>query len=144
MSGMYGDPEGKRFKEVYFSHFPGRYFTGDGAKVDEDGDYWLLGRIDDVLNVSGHRLGTAELENALVSHEGVAEAAVVGFPHDIKGEGIYAYVTVQSGYEPSDGLGEELVAHVRKKIGPIARPDKLQFVSGLPKTRSGQDYEENT
>ena len=138
MSGMYGDPEGKRFKEVYFSRFPGRYFTGDGAKVDDDGDYWLLGRIDDVLNVSGHRLGTAELENALVSHEGVAEAAVVGFPHDIKGEGIYAYVTVQSGYTPSDGLREELVAHVRKKIGPIARPDKLQFVSGLPKTRSGK------
>jgi len=138
MSGMYGDPERKRFKEVYFSRFPGRYFTGDGAKVDEDGDYWLLGRIDDVLNVSGHRLGTAELENALVSHEGVAEAAVVGFPHDIKGEGIYAYVSVQSGYEPSDGLREELVAHVRKKIGPIARPDKLQFVPGLPKTRSGK------
>jgi acetyl-CoA synthetase len=138
MSGMYGDPKRKRFKEVYFSRFPGRYFTGDGAKVDEDGDYWLLGRIDDVLNVSGHRLGTAELENALVSHEGVAEAAVVGFPHDIKGEGIYAYVTVKSGYEPSDGLREELVAHVRKKIGPIARPDKLQFVPGLPKTRSGK------
>jgi acetyl-CoA synthetase len=138
MSGMYGDPERKRFKEVYFSRFPGRYFTGDGAKIDDDGDYWLLGRIDDVLNVSGHRLGTAELENALVSHEGVAEAAVVGFPHDIKGEGIYAYVTVKSGYTPSDGLREELAAHVRKKIGPIARPDKLQFVPGLPKTRSGK------
>jgi acetyl-CoA synthetase len=138
MRGMFGDPEGKRFKEVYFSRFPGRYFTGDGAKVDEDGDYWLLGRIDDVLNVSGHRLGTAELENALVSHEAVAEAAVVGFPHDIKGEGIYAYVTVKTGYTPSDGLREELAAHVRKKIGPIARPDKLQFVRGLPKTRSGK------
>jgi acetyl-CoA synthetase len=138
MSGMFGDPEGKRFKEVYFSRFPGRYFTGDGAKVDIDGDFWLLGRIDDVLNVSGHRLGTAELENALVSHEGVAEAAVVGFPHDIKGEGIYAYVTVKSGYTPSEGLREELSAHVRKKIGPIARPDKLQFVRGLPKTRSGK------
>jgi acetyl-CoA synthetase len=138
MRGMFGDPEGKRFKEVYFSRFPGRYFTGDGAKVDEDGDYWLLGRIDDVLNVSGHRLGTAELENALVSHEGVAEAAVVGFPHDIKGEGIYAYVTVKTGYTPSEGLREELAAHVRKKIGPIARPDKLQFVRGLPKTRSGK------
>jgi acetyl-CoA synthetase len=138
MSGMYGDPERKRFKEVYFSRFPGRYFTGDGAKIDSDGDYWLLGRIDDVLNVSGHRLGTAELENALVSHEGVAEAAVVGFPHDIKGEGIYAYVAVKTGYKPSDGLREELEAHVRKKIGPIARPDKLQFVRGLPKTRSGK------
>jgi len=136
--GTYGDPENKRVKEVYFSRFPGRYFTGDGARVDEDGDYWLMGRIDDVINVSGHRLGTAEVESALVSHEAVAEAAVVGFPHEIKGEGIYCYVTLKEGYQPSEELKKILVGHVRSVIGPIATPDKLQFAPGLPKTRSGK------
>ncbi|MBI5287258.1 MAG: acetate--CoA ligase, partial [Deltaproteobacteria bacterium] len=138
LRGTYGDPENRIFKEVYFSRFPGRYFTGDGARIDEDGDFWLMGRIDDVLNVSGHRLGTAEIESALVSHEAVAEAAVVGFPHDIKGEGIYAYVVLKEGYKPSDSLRETLVRHVREVISPIARPDKLQFAPGLPKTRSGK------
>jgi acetyl-CoA synthetase len=136
--GTYGDPENKRVKEVYFSRFPGKYFTGDGARVDEDGDYWLMGRIDDVINVSGHRLGTAEVESALVSHEAVAEAAVVGFPHEIKGEGIYCYVTLKEGYQPSEELKKILVGHVRSVIGPIATPDKLQFAPGLPKTRSGK------
>ncbi len=138
LRGTYGDPENKRVKEVYFSRFPGKYFTGDGARVDEDGDYWLMGRIDDVLNVSGHRLGTAEIESALVSHEAVAEAAVVGFPHEIKGEGIYVFVTLKEGYEPSDELKKILVGHVRSVISPIATPDKLQFAKGLPKTRSGK------
>ncbi len=138
LRGTYGDPENKRIKEVYFSRFPGKYFTGDGARVDEDGDYWLMGRVDDVINVSGHRLGTAEVESALVSHEAVAEAAVVGYPHDIKGEGIYVYVTLKDGFKSSDELKKILTGHVRSVIGPIATPDKLQFAPGLPKTRSGK------
>jgi acetyl-CoA synthetase len=138
LRGTYGDPENKRIKEVYFSRFPGKYFTGDGARVDEDGDYWLMGRVDDVINVSGHRLGTAEVESALVSHEAVAEAAVVGYPHDIKGEGIYVYVTLKDGFKPTDELKKILAGHVRSVIGPIATPDKLQFAPGLPKTRSGK------
>ncbi len=138
LRGTYGDPENERIKEVYFSRFPGVYMTGDGARVDEDGDYWLLGRIDDVINISGHRLGTAEVESALVSHESVAESAVVGYPHEIKGEGIYVFVTLKEGFVPTDELKKTLVAHVRKMIGPIASPDKLQFTSGLPKTRSGK------
>jgi len=136
--GTYGDPEHKRMKEVYFSRFPGTYLSGDGARVDKDGDYWLMGRIDDVINISGHRLGTAEVESALVSHDTVAEAAVVGFPHEIKGEGIYVYVTLKDGNKPSDELKKILVGHVRTVIGPIASPDKLQFAPGLPKTRSGK------
>jgi acetyl-CoA synthetase len=136
--GTYGDPENKRMKEIYFSRFAGKYLSGDGARVDEDGDYWLMGRIDDVINISGHRLGTAEVESALVSHEAVAEAAVVGFPHDIKGEGIYVYVTLKEGFQPSDELKKILIGHVRTVIGPIATPDKLQFAPGLPKTRSGK------
>jgi len=136
--GTYGDPEGKRVKEVYFSEFAGKYFSGDGARFDDDGDYWLMGRLDDVINVSGHRMGTAEVESALVSHEKVAESAVVGYPHEIKGEGIYTYVTLMAGVEPSDELMKELVAHVRKEIGPIATPDKMQWAPGLPKTRSGK------
>lgn len=138
LRGTYGDPENKRIKEVYFSRFPGRYFTGDGARIDEDGDFWLMGRIDDVINVSGHRLGTAEIESALVSHDAVAEAAVVGFPHEIKGEGIYCYVTLKDGFQPSEELKKILIGHVRTVIGPIATPDKLQFAPGLPKTRSGK------
>lgn len=138
LRGTYGDPENKRIKEVYFSQYAGKYFTGDGARVDEDGDYWLMGRIDDVINISGHRLGTAEVESALVSHESVAEAAVVGYPHDIKGEGIYVYVTLKQGIEPTDALKKILIGHVRTVIGPIATPDKMQFAPGLPKTRSGK------
>ncbi|MDA8085038.1 MAG: acetate--CoA ligase [Nitrospiraceae bacterium] len=138
LRGTYGDPENKRIKEVYFSQYAGKYFTGDGARVDEEGDYWLMGRIDDVINISGHRLGTAEVESALVSHEAVAEAAVVGFPHEIKGEGIYVYVTLKQGITPSDDLKKILVGHVRTVIGPIATPDKMQFAPGLPKTRSGK------
>jgi len=138
LRGTYGDPENKRVKEVYFSRFPGRYFTGDGARVDEDGDFWLMGRIDDVLNVSGHRIGTAELESALVAHDAVAEAAVVGFPHEVKGEGIYAFVVLKDGTTPSEELKKELSNHVRSIIGPIAKPDKIQFAPGLPKTRSGK------
>ncbi len=136
MRGVYGDP--KRFKETYFARFPGVYTTGDGARIDEDGYYWLLGRIDDVINVAGHRIGTAEVESALVSHDKVTEAAVVGMPHEVKGQGIYAYVTLVMGMEDSDDLKKELVAHVRKEIGPIATPDKIQFAEGLPKTRSGK------
>jgi acetyl-CoA synthetase len=136
MRRVYGDPE--RFKNIYFVRFPGVYTTGDGARIDEDGFYWLMGRIDDVINVSGHRIGTAEVESALVSHEKVAESAVVGMPHEIKGQGIYAFVTVKAGVEKSDGLKKELVAHVRKEIGPIATPDKIQFADALPKTRSGK------
>jgi len=136
MRGVYGDPE--RFKNTYFVQFPGVYTTGDGARVDEDGYYWLMGRIDDVINVSGHRIGTAEVESALVSHESVAEAAVVGMPHEIKGQGIYAFVTLNAGVEKSDALKKELTAHVRKEIGPIATPDKIQFADALPKTRSGK------
>ncbi|KWT90526.1 acetate--CoA ligase [Candidatus Magnetominusculus xianensis] len=138
LRGTYGDPENKRIKEVYFSRFPGVYFSGDGARVDEGGDYWLMGRIDDVINISGHRLGTAEVESALVSHESVAEAAVVGFPHDIKGEGLYVYVTLKEGYTHSGELKKKLIDHVRAVIGAIATPDKLQFSPALPKTRSGK------
>ncbi|KPK89046.1 MAG: 3-hydroxypropionyl-CoA synthetase [Deltaproteobacteria bacterium SM23_61] len=136
MRTIYGQHE--RFKETYFVQFPGMYFTGDGARVDEDGDFWLMGRVDDVINVSGHRIGTAEVESALVSHPAVAEAAVVGMPHDIKGQGIYAFVTVKAGQTKSDDLKKTLVTHVRKEIGPIATPDKIQFADGLPKTRSGK------
>jgi acetyl-CoA synthetase len=136
--GLYNDPGKKRFREVYFSMFPGTYFTGDGSRIDNDGDYWLMGRIDDVINVSGHRIGTAEVESALVSHEMVAEAAVVGYPHNIKGQGIYAYVTLKQGIEASDDLIKILGGHVREEIGPIAKPDVIQFAPGLPKTRSGK------
>jgi len=128
----------ERFKETYFSMFNGVYFTGDGARVDEDGYFWLMGRVDDVINVSGHRIGTAEVESALVANSLVAEAAVVGFPHDIKGQGLYAYVTLKSENTPSDEIKKELVAHVRKEIGPIATPDKIHFTDALPKTRSGK------
>ncbi len=138
LRGTYGDPENERIKEIYFSRFPGKYFTGDGARVDGEGDYWLMGRIDDVINISGHRLGTAEVESALLSHEAVAEAAVVGFPHEIKGEGIYVYVTLKEGQQPSEELKKILIGHVRSVIGPIASPDKVQFALGLPKTRSGK------
>ncbi len=138
LRGTWGDLENKRIKEVYFSRFPGKYFTGDGARVDEDGDYWLMGRIDDVINVSGHRIGTAEVESALVAHPAVAEAAVVGYPHDIKGEGIYVYVVLKEGHEPSKELEKLLISHIRQMIGPIATPDKIQFAGGLPKTRSGK------
>ncbi|MBI4822677.1 MAG: acetate--CoA ligase [Nitrospirae bacterium] len=132
---IYGDP--KRYYETYFSQYKGYYFTGDGAKVDEDGDYHLLGRIDDVINVSGHRLGTAEIESALVAHPSVAESAVVGFPHEIKGQGIYAFVILKSNVS-TNGLEKELIEQVKKDIGPIAKPDVIQFVDGLPKTRSGK------
>ncbi len=136
MRTLYGDHA--RFKEAYFSMFPGKYFSGDGARRDEDGYYWITGRVDDVINVSGHRMGTAEVESALVSHADVAEAAVVGFPHDIKGQGIYAYVTLMTGVEATDDLRKDLVKHVRKEIGPIASPDVIQWAPGLPKTRSGK------
>ena len=136
MRSVYGDH--KRFVETYFSQYPGMYFSGDGCKRDADGYYWITGRVDDVLNISGHRLGTAEVESALVLHEKVAEAAVVGYPHDIKGQGIYAYVTPMSGIETSDELKEELVQLVRKEIGPFAKPDIIQWAPGLPKTRSGK------
>lgn len=136
MRTVYGDHA--RFKETYFSMFPGRYFTGDGARRDEDGYYWITGRVDDVINVSGHRMGTAEVESALVLHDAVAEAAVVGFPHDIKGQGIYAYVTLMHGVAESEELRDELVLHVRKEIGAIAAPDAVQWAPGLPKTRSGK------
>ena len=136
MRTVYGDHE--RFVQTYFSAFKGYYFSGDGARRDADGYYWITGRVDDVINVSGHRMGTAEVESALVSHPKVAEAAVVGMPHDIKGQGIYAYVTLTAGEEPSDALRKELVAWVRKEIGPIASPDAIQWAPGLPKTRSGK------
>jgi acetyl-CoA synthetase len=136
MRTIYGDHQ--RFIETYFSTFEGSYFTGDGARRDEDGYYWITGRVDDVLNVSGHRMGTAEVESALVSHKSVAEAAVVGYPHDIKGQGIYAYVTLMGDVSPSDELKAELQQWVRKEIGPIAKPDLLQWAPGLPKTRSGK------
>ena len=136
MRSVYGDHQ--RFIDTYFKTYPGLYFTGDGARRDADGYYWITGRVDDVLNVSGHRLGTAEVESALVLHEAVAEAAVVGYPHDIKGQGIYAYVTLIKGIEPNDALRKELVALVRKEIGPIATPDVIQWAPGLPKTRSGK------
>jgi acetyl-CoA synthetase len=133
---VYGDHD--RFVKTYFSNYPGKYFTGDGCRRDADGDYWITGRVDDVINVSGHRMGTAEVESALVAHEKVSEAAVVGYPHDIKGQGIYAYVTLMTGVAPSEELRKELVAWVRKEIGPIASPDLIQFSPGLPKTRSGK------
>jgi len=136
MRTVYGDHQ--RFVDTYFAAFPGRYFTGDGCRRDEDGYYWITGRVDDVLNVSGHRMGTAEVESALVSHESVAEAAVVGYPHEIKGQGIYVYVTLMEGIEPSDELRVELRSWVRKEIGPIASPDLLQWAPALPKTRSGK------
>jgi acetyl-CoA synthetase len=136
MRTVYGDHQ--RFVDTYFKQFPGMYFTGDGARRDEDGYYWITGRVDDVINVSGHRLGTAEVESALVGHTKVAEAAVVGFPHDLKGQGIYAYVTLKAGEAPSDALRKELVAWVRKEIGPIASPDVIQWAPSLPKTRSGK------
>jgi acetyl-CoA synthetase len=138
LRGTWGDPENKRMREVYFERFPGSYFTGDGARVDADGYYWLLGRVDDVINVSGHRLGTAEIESALVSHEAVSEAAVVGFPHAVKGEGIHAFVILRDGFTASDDLATILAGHVRKLIGPIAKPDHIQFAQDLPKTRSGK------
>ena len=136
MRTLYNNHE--RFMEAYFSTFPGKYFAGDGVKRDADGYYWITGRVDDVLNISGHRLGTAEIESALVLHSNVSEAAVVGMPHDIKGQGIYAYVSLMSGVEGSDELKKDLVALVRKEIGPIATVDKIQFAQGLPKTRSGK------
>ena len=136
MRSLYGDH--KRFIEAYFTTFKGKYFTGDGCRRDEDGYYWITGRVDDVINVAGHRLGTAEIESALVAHAKVAEAAVVGYPHDIKGQGIYAYVTLNSGESPTDDLRKELVGWVRKQIGPIATPDLIQWAPGLPKTRSGK------
>ena len=136
MRTVYGDHE--RFVQTYFSTYPGNYFTGDGCRRDDDGYYWITGRVDDVINVSGHRLGTAEVESALVAHPKVSEAAVVGYPHDIKGQGIYAYVTLMTGEQPTEELRKELVAWVRKEIGPIASPDLIQFAPGLPKTRSGK------
>jgi acetyl-CoA synthetase len=136
MRTVYG--EHQRFIDTYFKSFPGRYFTGDGAKRDEDGYYWITGRVDDVLNVAGHRLGTAEIESALVAHGKVAEAAVVGFPHDIKGQGIYAYVTLVVGEEPTDELKRELRDWVRREIGAIATLDFVQWAPALPKTRSGK------
>ena len=136
MRTVYGDH--KRFVETYFANYPGKYFAGDGCRRDEDGYYWITGRVDDVINVSGHRMGTAEVESALVAHDAVSEAAVVGFPHDIKGQGIYAYVTLMAGRVPSEDLKVELVKWVRKEIGPIATPDHIQWAPGLPKTRSGK------
>ncbi|MEH6810047.1 MAG: acetate--CoA ligase [Hyphomonas oceanitis] len=136
MRTVYGDHQ--RFIDTYFTAYPGTYFTGDGCRRDEDGFYWITGRVDDVINVSGHRMGTAEVESALVSHDAVAEAAVVGYPHDIKGQGIYAYVTLVAGCEATDDLRKNLVQHVRAEIGPIASPDLIQFAPGLPKTRSGK------
>ena len=136
MRTVYGDHE--RFVQTYFMTYPGKYFTGDGCRRDEDGYYWITGRVDDVINVSGHRMGTAEVESALVAHPKVAEAAVVGFPHELKGQGIYAYVTLKTGEEPTEALRKELVAWVRREIGPIASPDAIQWAPGLPKTRSGK------
>ena len=136
MRTLYGAHD--RFKETYFNQYPGLYFTGDGCRRDEDGYYWITGRVDDVINVSGHRMGTAEVESALVSHPKVVEAAVVGFPHEIKGQGIYAYVTLKSGEAYADELKKELVKHVRAEIGPIASPDMIHWAPALPKTRSGK------
>ncbi|MHB9003137.1 MAG: acetate--CoA ligase [Coriobacteriia bacterium] len=138
LRGTWGDPDHTRMREVYFERFPGLYFTGDGARKDSDGYFWLLGRVDDVINVSGHRLGTAEIESALVSHDAVSEAAVVGFPHPVKGEGVFAYVLLREGQVPSSDLAKILSGHVRKLIGPIAKPDHIQFARDLPKTRSGK------
>jgi acetyl-CoA synthetase len=136
MRTVFGDHE--RFVQTYFSTYPGTYFTGDGCRRDADGYYWITGRVDDVINVSGHRMGTAEVESALVAHAKVAEAAVVGYPHEIKGQGIYAYVTLMTGEQSSEDLRKELVNWVRREIGPIASPDVIQFAPGLPKTRSGK------
>ena len=136
MRTIWGDHE--RFEKTYFSDYEGYYFTGDGCRRDEDGDYWITGRVDDVINVSGHRMGTAEVESALVAHAKVAEAAVVGYPHHIKGQGIYCYVTLMTGAERSEALIKELRSWVRTEIGPIASPDVIQFAPGLPKTRSGK------
>ena len=136
MRTVYGDHE--RFENTYFQQYKGYYFTGDGCRRDADGYYWITGRVDDVINVSGHRMGTAEVESALVLHNTVAEAAVVGFPHEIKGEGIYAYVTLNAGEEYTDELKDELKKHVRQVIGPIATPDVIHWAPGLPKTRSGK------
>jgi acetyl-CoA synthetase len=136
MRTVYGDHD--RFVQTYFSTYPGKYFTGDGCRRDADGYYWITGRVDDVINVSGHRLGTAEVESALVAHPKVAEAAVVGYPHDLKGQGIYAYVTLNAGEVATEELRKELVAWVRKEIGPIASPDVIQWAPALPKTRSGK------
>jgi len=133
---VYGDHQ--RFIDTYFKTYPGSYFTGDGCRRDADGYYWITGRVDDVINVSGHRIGTAEVESALVAHHDVAEAAVVGFPHDIKGQGIYAYVTLKQGVVASDELRAALVRQVRSEIGPTATPDHIQWAPGLPKTRSGK------
>jgi acetyl-CoA synthetase len=136
MRTVFGDHQ--RFIDTYFKTFPGMYFTGDGARRDEDGYYWITGRVDDVINVAGHRLGTAEIESALVAHPQVAEAAVVGFPHSIKGQGIYAFVTLIAGADPSEPLRLELRNWVRREISPIATPDVIQWAPGLPKTRSGK------
>ncbi len=136
MRTLYGDHE--RFKQTYFAMYPGYYFTGDGARRDEDGYYWITGRVDDVLNVSGHRIGTAEVEGAIGKAEGVAEAAVVGYPHDIKGQGIYAYVTLMAGLEPSEDIEKAILKSVTIDIGPHCKPDKIQFTPALPKTRSGK------
>jgi acetyl-CoA synthetase len=136
MRTVFGDH--KRFIETYFSTFKGLYFTGDGARRDRDGFYWITGRVDDVINVAGHRLGTAEIESALVAHPKVAEAAVVGYPHEIKGQGIYAYVTLRADQEPNEPLRKELVQWVRNEISPIASPDLVQWAPSLPKTRSGK------
>ncbi|MFN9928119.1 MAG: AMP-binding enzyme, partial [Phenylobacterium sp.] len=136
MRTVYGDHQ--RFIDTYFSTYPGKYFTGDGARRDADGYFWITGRVDDVINVSGHRLGTAEIESALVSHPAVAEAAVVGYPHDIKGQGIYCYVTLKVGVDATEALTADLRGHVRREIGPFAAPDVIQFAPGLPKTRSGK------
>jgi Acyl-coenzyme A synthetases/AMP-(fatty) acid ligases len=136
MRTVWGDHE--RFEQTYFQQYKGYYFSGDGCRVDEDGDYWITGRVDDVINVSGHRMGTAEVESALVAHAKVAEAAVVGYPHAVKGQGIYCYVTLMNDVEPSEELKKELRAWVRTEIGPIASPDLIQWAPGLPKTRSGK------
>ena len=136
MRTVYGDHQ--RFIDTYWVQYKGNYFTGDGARMDEEGDYWLMGRVDDVINISGHRIGTAEVESALVSHSAVAEAAVVGFPHAIKGQALYVFVTVNEGVEKTEALKKDFIAHIRKEIGPIATPDKIQFADALPKTRSGK------
>jgi acetyl-CoA synthetase len=136
MRTTWGDHD--RFIDTYFTMYPNIYFSGDGCRIDQDGDYWLMGRVDDVVNVSGHRIGTAEVESALVSHPQVSEAAVAPMPHDTKGQGLYAFVTLKEGIEGTEELKKELIMHVRKEIGPIAAPDKIQFAHGLPKTRSGK------
>jgi acetyl-CoA synthetase len=136
LRGIYKDPE--RYVAQYWSTFPGKYLTGDSARVDRDGYFWIIGRIDDVIKVSGYRLGSAELESALVSHPAVSEAAAIGMPHEVKGNAIWCQVVLRAGREPSDALHDELVQHMAREIGPIARPEKLEFVASLPKTRSGK------